>query len=177
MKCFSDQIAESEWDKRGIPAAFCEGVHIESLRAVLAQDILPALRLHEFFQVDVERVVEDFKKHCSDKKKDYEEQHDDLHIQQDPLYRRFGSTVDLDLAVNLFYLKYINGLPEQEQIEKSAELLRCKLSALNQEKFVESLGVIDSILNATMGHVNYERVDSGGLRVPLVSKDKPLTTK
>lgn len=100
-----------------------------------------------------------------------------MRIIQDPLYRRFGSTVDLDLAVNLFYSKYINGHPEQEQIENSAELLRCKLEALNQVKSLESLGHIDSILNATMGHVAYERVSLDGLRVPLVEKHKPLTTK
>lgn len=170
-------MAESKWDTRGIPVAFCESVHVESLRAALAQEVLPKLHLHEFFQVNVEQILDDFKKHCSANEKGFEDKHGDLYIVQDPLYRRFGSTVDLDLAVNSFYTKYINGLPESEQVDKSAELLRCKLDSLNQEKFIESLDIIDSILNATMGHVFYERVDMNGPRVTLVEKHQPLTTK
>lgn len=175
LKIFSDEVSESKWDT--IPAVFYEPAHVEAMRAALAQEVLPKLRIHEFFQVDVDKIVEDFKKHCSGKFNEVEGHDSDLHIEQDELYRRFGSTVNLDLAAHVYYTKYINGLPATEQIEKSAELLRCKLNALNHDKFNESLGIIDSILNATMGHVNYERVDSNGPRVPLVQKDHPLTTK
>jgi glycogen debranching enzyme len=147
------------------------------LRGVLASEVLPKLRLHEFFQVNVEKIVEEFKKHCRGKEKGIESKSGDLFVQQDPLYRRFGSTVDLDLAVNLFYSKYVNGLPEEEQIERSAELLICKLHAINHDKYNESLGHIDAILNATMGHVFYERVDGNGPRIPRVDKNKTLTTK
>lgn len=64
LKLFSDDVAESKWAKHGVPVDFCESVHVEALCAVLAQEVLPELRLHEFFQIDVEKVVSEFKKHC-----------------------------------------------------------------------------------------------------------------
>jgi glycogen debranching enzyme len=174
LKIFSDQVAESEWEKFGIPALFCENAHVESLRNVLAQEVLPKLKLHEFFQVDVEKVLKDFKEHCLVKKNSSENDARDLCIQQDKWYRRFGSTIDLDIAVNMFYSKY--DVSESDQVDTSAELLRCKLDALNQEKYLQSLDIIDSILNATMGHVFYERVNMNGPRIAKVEKEHPLTT-
>lgn len=61
--------------------------------------------------------------------------------------------------------------------ESGVELLRCKLEMLNQKKYLESLDIIDSILNATVGHILYERVDMDGLRIPIVDKHRPLTNK
>jgi glycogen debranching enzyme len=162
LKLFSDEISESKWEHQGIQADFCEQIHLEAYRAVLAQEILPKLRLHEFYQLDVDRTVDQFKEHCL--KNNAKGKDGPLEIIQDPLYRRFGSTIDLDVAVNLFNADGV-------------ELFRSNLEELNEEKLADTSGHLEAIINASLGHVHYERISKEGPRKSLIDKDTPLTAK
>ncbi|KAI6226176.1 Glycogen debrancher [Aphelenchoides fujianensis] len=158
LRQLSDEIGASEWDKRGLPVMFCEQVHLESLRNVLLTDVLPKLKLHEFLQVDVDRVVEEFKQKAKSSKGPSEGS-GDVEIVQDPEYRRFGSTRG-----------------RQERGRERPTAFRNHLHVLNQRKFEESMDILHSIVNATLGHVHYERVAPHGPRVPLIDAEHPLTT-
>ncbi|KAI6179311.1 Glycogen debrancher [Aphelenchoides besseyi] len=170
LRLFSDEIASSEWDKRGVPPMLSESVHVDSLRNVLLTDVLPKLRLHEFLQIDTDRVVEEFKQKsgCKSSQGDSE-----VHVVQDPEWRRFGSSIDFEAAIRKFCGS--NGCNGQNN-DAAAENLRNHLNWLNQQKYEESMDITYAIVNATLGHVHYERVDGNGPRLPIIDSVHPLTT-
>ncbi|CAD5212798.1 unnamed protein product [Bursaphelenchus okinawaensis] len=175
LRLFSDEIGENKWADRGIPAELNAGHHLEAVRHALYTEVLPKIRIEEFFQVDVNSVLEAFKERVKSNKPKEQMSDRPLEIMQDKDYKRFGSSVDIELAYSLFY-KEIDGLNEEDRLNRCVEDLRQALEGLNQNKKNEAQGHIDAIVNATMGHVGYERVDGHGPRVPKVTPDKPLTT-
>lgn len=84
-----------------------------------------------------------------------------LEVIQDPEYRRLGSTINFEIAASLY---------------DNADDFRYALEGLNEQKANEFENDVDSIVNATLGHVRYERVDGHGPKVPKITEEKPLTT-
>ena len=101
---FSREVVEGKWVR---PEVENEGdIHNICLR--LLDTVLPGARLWEYFSVDVEAVVEEFRtavyrlnggSHPRPEGKR-------LQIIQDKLYRRLSSTVDMDLALELFNIDW-----------------------------------------------------------------------
>ncbi|CAD5217959.1 unnamed protein product [Bursaphelenchus xylophilus] len=174
LRLFSEEIAENKWEDRGIPAEFNSGEHLQALRNALLTQVLPEVRLEEFFQVDVTKIIDEFQQHV---KNNTNSAVCDcpLALIQDPEFKRFGSTIDFQLASNIFN-NDIPNLSEEQRLAKNVDDLRNALEALNENKRKEVQGHIEAIVNATLGHVAYERVDGHGLRVPRVTKERPLTT-
>ncbi|KAH9488900.1 hypothetical protein Btru_058327, partial [Bulinus truncatus] len=59
-------------------------------------------RIHEFFCVDVEHIVKEFEKAFETRAGMVNRTENQLTIVQDPEYRRFKSTIDMDLALKLY---------------------------------------------------------------------------
>lgn len=75
------------------------------IRALLKDELLPNLKIQEVFLVNVDELVDNFSKLVDAGQKPNLENLDDpdLKIIQDPTYRRFKSTVDLNLAVKMHF--------------------------------------------------------------------------
>ena len=67
--------------------------------------IVPSLKLHEFFMVDVDQTIANFKDGLSAKKDQRSPavEFGDIKIIQDPLYRRNKSTIDLEKTFSLYF--------------------------------------------------------------------------
>uniref|UniRef100_A0A0M3HKT5 HDGE_amylase domain-containing protein n=1 Tax=Ascaris lumbricoides TaxID=6252 RepID=A0A0M3HKT5_ASCLU len=57
---FSHEIAAGKWTDRGLPPIIENESHIAALRTILTEEIVPRARLSEFFQIDVEKTVQQF---------------------------------------------------------------------------------------------------------------------
>ncbi|KAJ7408776.1 hypothetical protein WISP_118700 [Willisornis vidua] len=96
-------VADGKCIAKGVPPLIENDQHLNCLRKIICEDIYPKIRLWEFFQVDVNKAVQQFKTLLSQGKmstKSDPNQH--LQILQDPDYRRFGCTVDMNIALATF---------------------------------------------------------------------------
>uniref|UniRef100_A0A915IB28 Glycogen debranching enzyme n=1 Tax=Romanomermis culicivorax TaxID=13658 RepID=A0A915IB28_ROMCU len=103
---FGRQVAENFYENRGLPALITTEDHLNAMRSILRDEILPPYKFSEFFQLNVDRIKSEF----IPKLDNYHDQNSDqssagmksLEILQDKEFRRLNSTIDFDLALRLF---------------------------------------------------------------------------
>lgn len=143
--------------------------------------IFPSIRLHEFFQVNVEKLTKQFREELN-KESVLNLQIEELDIQiiQDSEYQRFGSTIDIEKSVLLFNVKLLqlrNTLTKESFITKCCEEFSTFLHRRNSEMEVKAQSYCQAAINAILGHVRYERVTKYGPRCGEISSNSPLVTK
>ena len=108
LAAFSREIAEGKWENMGIRPVIEHQGDIHNVCSRLLDTVLPQARLWEYSNVDVEVLVEEFRtavyrlnggNHPRPEGKR-------LNIVQDKMYRRLGSSFDLDLALELFNIDW-----------------------------------------------------------------------
>ena len=101
---FSCEIAERQWVQRGIHPEIRHEGDVSNIRDRLLDTILPQAQLWQYFSVDVEKIVSNFRAavyHLNGGS--HPRPHGkSLSIVQDPKYKRLGCTVDMELALELF---------------------------------------------------------------------------
>uniref|UniRef100_A0A8L8K969 Amylo-alpha-1,6-glucosidase n=1 Tax=Heligmosomoides polygyrus TaxID=6339 RepID=A0A8L8K969_HELPZ len=98
---FGKEVGEGKWASRGVPNVVDSVHHTNAIEYILRTEVLPKINLHEFFQVDIEQLVQKFEELAkegasSDPLDEY------LPITHDPEWRRFGSSVDWSKAMRIF---------------------------------------------------------------------------
>uniref|UniRef100_A0A4W6G5M0 Glycogen debranching enzyme n=1 Tax=Lates calcarifer TaxID=8187 RepID=A0A4W6G5M0_LATCA len=127
------RVAEGRYKDKGLPADITNESHLNAIRSVLWQDVYPQIKLWEFFQVKVEDAVEQFRILLRNgTKPDHSKTggKKGLKIIQDPQYRRYGNTVDMDSALETF----VPHSSSPQHIEECCGWLRQKLNELNDEQ-------------------------------------------
>ncbi|XP_035698387.1 glycogen debranching enzyme-like isoform X2 [Branchiostoma floridae] len=61
---FSAQVADGQWEGQGVPANITNDGHIRAMERILLEQVLPELKLWEFYCADVEDLVQQFKEAC-----------------------------------------------------------------------------------------------------------------
>ena len=106
LKKFSDEIAAGEWVDRGIDSTVTSEGDISAIVFHLMDTVLPAANLWEYFCVDVDIIVKEFQENLCKVKLSGDQsgfpRNRPLDIIQDPEYRRYGSRIDGDIAMELF---------------------------------------------------------------------------
>ncbi|KAM9238355.1 glycogen debranching enzyme isoform 3-T3 [Leptosomus discolor] len=100
---FTCMVADGKYIAKGVPPLIENDQHLNCIRKIIWEDIYPKIKLWEFFQVDVNKAVQQFRTLLTQGKmstKSDPNQH--LQIVQDPDYRRFGCTVDMNIALATF---------------------------------------------------------------------------
>uniref|UniRef100_A0A915CSE8 Glycogen debranching enzyme n=1 Tax=Ditylenchus dipsaci TaxID=166011 RepID=A0A915CSE8_9BILA len=160
LQHFSKEIGESKWEHKGLPAFIDSESHLLALRRILESEVFPSIRLHEFFQVDVDKTVQDFKQKASGSAAcENLSDSSSVTVMPDLQYRRFGASVDLDQALKVFNKPRSDASSEEDRLEKCSSEFRYHLENLNEEAVKIALDHCYAGINATMGHVAYERVD------------------
>ncbi|XP_036376850.1 glycogen debranching enzyme-like isoform X2 [Megalops cyprinoides] len=167
-------VADGKCKDRGLPALIQNEQHLNSIRGILWQDIYPSIKLWEFFQVNVDKTVEQFKKLLesgSKVVKTGEKQH--LRIIQDPQYRRFGCTVDMNTALETF----IPNGNSPSAIQECCNWLRRRLEELNGAWYKEMHYHQEQAVNCIVGTVVYERLADHGPKLGPITRKDPLVTR
>ncbi|KAL3209220.1 hypothetical protein MRX96_009220 [Rhipicephalus microplus] len=105
IHCFSLEISTGKWASEGIPASITREEHLDALRRVFDLNWLPLMQLHEFFTINVDGLVDTFRKKIIDKGQPNSGPIPDggsLKILRDPEYRRNSSTIDMKNALQIF---------------------------------------------------------------------------
>ncbi|KAI3415787.1 Amylo-alpha-1,6-glucosidase [Globodera pallida] len=105
LQQFSREIGEGKWAHEGIPTVIQHDSHLSALRHVLSSKVFPSIRLHEFFQADVESLENEFRSYIltnipsnNNALSDVES----IELISDPNFCRFGCTVNLSQAAVVF---------------------------------------------------------------------------
>ena len=100
---FSREVAEGKWVQQGLQPEIRSEGDIENTKARLRDHVIPRLRLWEFFTVDIELIMGNFRTqvyHLNGGTRPRKEGR--LKIIQDPLYRRLRSSVDPNEVLELY---------------------------------------------------------------------------
>lgn len=170
------EIEEGKWTNKGIPESITEESHLDAIRAAMHGYYLPQVKIPELFLVDVDSLIEEFIKKVKENKISLNTEHKSLEIIQDPEYHRFGSRVDMTIALNNFNIPR-NTENEEERIKICIDDFKRRLEELNNEKrHLIQLHLSSAVENVLSG-VRYQRLDPNGPKLKLVSKKNPLVPK
>ncbi|KAK7068865.1 hypothetical protein SK128_020674, partial [Halocaridina rubra] len=106
---FSKEISEGKWEDRGIPVAIRDEKDVEAIKTAIHSCFLPQVKLHEFYILDVDKMVEEFRHRISGhvpaiSRGKEDPNQEKLVMIQDPQYGRRACKVDMSTAVKLFNL-------------------------------------------------------------------------
>ena len=106
LKRFSDEIAAGDWVDRGINASVTCERDISIIASRLMDTVLPGAKLWEYFCVDVDAIVDEFRQNLYKTKSASKPagipSNKSLEIIQDPEYHHLGSSIDGDVAMEIF---------------------------------------------------------------------------
>uniref|UniRef100_A0A4W4E6Z0 Glycogen debranching enzyme n=1 Tax=Electrophorus electricus TaxID=8005 RepID=A0A4W4E6Z0_ELEEL len=165
-------VAEGKHSEEGLPALITEEKQLDTLQGLLWQGIFPRLKLWEFFQVDVGKAVEQFKEMLQAVGPQMTESHK-MKIIQDPQYKRFGNTVDMKMALEMFG-RPTNG-PVAVQV--FCDWFKKALEEVNLECYEEMCKHHEQAVNCIMDVVRYERLAVNGPRLGPVTRTHPLVAR
>ncbi|KAM4623773.1 glycogen debranching enzyme isoform 2-T2 [Polymixia lowei] len=170
------RMADGRYASKGLPADITNDGHLNAIRSVLWQDVYPQIRLWEFFQVNVDNTVEQFRNLLKNGTKPDPKKSGGkpgLRIIQDPSYRRYGNKVDMDSALETF----VPHSSSPEHIEECCGWLRQKLNEMNGEQYHIVHQHQEQAANCIVGNVVYERLADHGPKLGPVSRKNPLVTR
>ncbi|KAM4895919.1 glycogen debranching enzyme isoform 2-T3 [Sylvia borin] len=167
-------VADGKCIAKGVPPLIENDQHLNCLRKIIYEDIYPKIKLWEFFQVDVNKAVQQFKTLLTQGKmgtKSDPNQH--LQILQDPDYRRLGCTVDMNIALATF-IPHSNG---PAAIEECCNWFRKRIEELNAEQYRQTSHHQEQAVNCLVGTVVYERIACNGPKLGPITRKHPLVTR
>ncbi|XP_071756275.1 glycogen debranching enzyme-like [Centroberyx gerrardi] len=171
----SCEVADGKYLEQGVPALIQNEQHIHALRGVLWQQVFSRLRLWEFLQVNVDKAVEQFSKLLqagSNAVRSSPEGNRQLKMVQDPQYRRFGNTVDMNSALDTFRPHS----KSPSDIQECCKLFKRRLEELNLEQYKAMNYHAEQATNCIVGTVVYERLADQGPKLGPVTRKDPFVT-
>ncbi|KJH49784.1 glycogen debranching enzyme [Dictyocaulus viviparus] len=165
---FGKEVSNGKWASRGVPEVVNTVHHTNAIEYILRTEVLPKVRLHEFFQLNVEENVKKFedlaKEGASSELLD-----EFLPIEQDPEWKRFGCSVNWSKAMKIFNR---NSSEESIRFTSSRDFKPCSVTSAGKQ----SWQILMVGLRAVMGHIVYQRIAEKGPKLGAVTSKHPLTT-
>lgn len=175
LNSVSRNVALGELHSKGIPPVLETEDHLNALKYYLITEAFPAMKLEEFYSIDVQKFVAQFQDilHRTEpsKRNDVSEV---LNIIQDPHFRRLQSTIDLDLAYTLFNIYRVDCYDEDTRRRRCAEAFKNHLDELNLKIKKEIDCHLSAAVEACVASVRYFRIDEKGPRKKEISDADPL---
>jgi len=174
------EISEGKWEDSMIPRIIREEKQLEAIKNALHSHFLPQIKLHEFYTIDVDRTVEEFRRRISGNAPTTNNYYDryaedlsasQLTIIQDPQFGRKTSTVNMNLAMRLFNQNRSDCMDEEDRILKCTSDLRRSLEDLNQKRTSEIQAHLIKAVDCCLGTIRYQRLDPDG---PILSEVSPV---
>ncbi|XP_064477462.1 glycogen debranching enzyme-like isoform X2 [Ornithodoros turicata] len=180
IQYMSIEISEGKWTARGIPPSITEEAHLEALRRALYNTVLPPLELHEFYVVDIDAIVEKFRRlvKTGGRPEIGPLPKASLKIIPDPELRRNMSTIEMDVALKRFNRNWEAGAADApQQIERCCAELRSCLFQLNDAAKQVLLNHLHAAVENVVKGVRYLRVQEDGPKKQDVSPENPLVSR
>ncbi|KRX81716.1 Glycogen debranching enzyme, partial [Trichinella sp. T6] len=164
---FGRLVANGKFEASGLPSkSRWDNEHLENLRHMLLNDILPPARFHEFFQVNIDKEVQQFADEIAELNKPSDvvlKTEQCLRILQDPNYRRLNCTLDSHALALLLFNRAVDGCSDEKERQRiCVENFRRAVKDLNDNAARDCWNHLHVAVNALIGHVSYQRVQDHG---------------
>lgn len=161
----------------GVPAVIENEDHIQALKHQLTSNYFTKLRLHEFYQVDVQKHFAAFTDamRTSDPFKS-DESVSELKFVTNKDYRRFNVTVDLDESLRIYNIFRTDCFDNDSRMKKCSELFHNALSEYNNRIKAEIDGILSYAAENAIAGARYERVQHDGPKFRTIEWKYPLFT-
>lgn len=166
-------IVNGRWQSAGLGTEIDSEEHLSKIRHILLDVYLKEAKIEEMFMLDVEGIVEEFKKLLENKKST---EHGStvvgqIRVLQDALYRRNKSQIDMDDALALYERTED---VSSKWIEITCNDLRSRLNAKNGEIAAEIISHLHAAVSNVLSAIRYERLQWDGPKIKLLSREHPL---
>ncbi|XP_072500200.1 glycogen debranching enzyme isoform X2 [Notamacropus eugenii] len=172
----SCDVSEGKYKEKGLPALIENDQQMNCIRKIVWEDIYPKIQLWEFFQVDVNKAVQQFRALLIQENRKTVRKSDPkqlLKIIQDPEYKRLGCTVDMNIALSTF-IPHNSG---PAAIDECCNWFRKRIEELNAERLRQMNYHQEQAVNCILGNVFYERLAGHGPKLGPVTRKHPLVTR
>lgn len=174
----SIEVGQGKWKAEGVPPDITREEHLDALRRVINLSWLPVMALHEFYTINVDTLVDTFRRKVIDRGSPCSGPVPDegnLRILHDPEFRRNGCSVDMDKALRIFNRNWEPSHHDApDQIDRCCGELRRHLEHLNGVAW----NLLHSHLQAAVENVirgcRYLRLQEDGPKKTAVSRTQPL---
>ncbi|VVC27660.1 Hypothetical protein CINCED_3A023505 [Cinara cedri] len=177
---FTVEVSKGIWEFSGVPAVIDREEHLGSIRHALLTKVLPKVKIHELFQLNVDQIVT----HFQDKVRagppplvHKSECNEELKLIPDPEFRRLSATIDIDKALKLYNVYRSDCFDEDTRLQRCSFELKLKLEALNDSMFDEVQRHLISAVDNCIAGIRYFRVQSDGPKLTKVSISNPLVPR
>ncbi|XP_016521077.1 glycogen debranching enzyme isoform X2 [Poecilia formosa] len=170
------RIADGRYKETGLPSDITNESHLNALRRVFWEDIFPRIKLWEFYQVNVENAVEQFRRLLQNgTKPDHSkaEGNKGIEIIQDLQCYRYGNKVNMDSALETF----VPHSSSPQHIGECCGWLKQKLTEMNEEQYHIIHQHQEQAVNCVVGNIVYERLADHGPKLGPVTRKEPLVTR
>ncbi|RWS09635.1 glycogen debranching enzyme-like isoform X3 [Dinothrombium tinctorium] len=174
-------IIDGKWDEQGLTIEINDEDHLSKLRDILLNHYLPKVKIYEMFLVNVEEVLKEFKPSLEAylaNKLDISTAQKSIVVIQDPEYRRYKSSVDIDSAIKYIVEKISrHDVSNQDWVQNCCNSLKAILEQKNNEITKEINYHLTSGVENVIHATRYERLQPHGPKIKFVSKVHPLVTQ
>ncbi|XP_054161339.1 glycogen debranching enzyme-like [Oppia nitens] len=173
-------IVDDRWKSKGLTTEVNSEDHLNLIRKILHEEYLPILNIHELYLVDIDTTLNEFKefliKYCKTSKpeKPLNDETLKLEIIVDDKYRRFKSTIDLNIALKIVLNEVEFNGDNDQWINWSTDNIRHKLTILNEVMTNEIRHHLSDAIENVIKTARYERIDSWGPKHKIISLKCPL---
>lgn len=177
---FSLEVSKGRWEKDGIPQKITSEQHLNTINHVFRHKVLPTFRLHEFYCVNIEKLLKEFKNAIQQNTTaSYDNPANHISIIQDKEFRRFKCYVDMNLALKLYntdrhHRPGPGALSREDRIAKCCEALMKEVASLNAVKERELQDHLNVAVDNFLGNVRWRFVNPDGPKLGIVTADEPL---
>ncbi|XP_063431014.1 glycogen debranching enzyme-like [Mytilus trossulus] len=170
---FNVEVADGKWKHRGIPIEITTEEHLKIIYEVLSKEVFPMQKLHEFYSIDVEECLKQFK-YAIEENRFISSSRPVLEIIQDKEFRRNKCSIDLDTALRLYNTDRPGVQSRQERIDVCSKVLRHRLDELATEKENMVINHIGKALENFIANARYRYVTGDGPKLGKVTAKEPL---
>ncbi|ESO94506.1 hypothetical protein LOTGIDRAFT_215487 [Lottia gigantea] len=170
---FSLQVAEGKWKDQGIPSVVDSEGQLQIMKEVLLSEVFPHFKLHEFYTVSEENILKSFRSKIEENV-NVTTNDTEVNIKQDKLYRRLGSTVDMNTVLYFYNTDRPGVANGTDRINQCCITLREKIQQLNQNKINEVNEHIRVAVDNFLANVRWRFLAGDGPKVGQVTEEEPL---
>uniref|UniRef100_A0A1I7XD66 Glycogen debranching enzyme n=1 Tax=Heterorhabditis bacteriophora TaxID=37862 RepID=A0A1I7XD66_HETBA len=165
---FGREVGSNKWTNYGIPSTIDSIDHVNVfLNFIISFKYIMLIFRHFILRINLNINIGGATSNCLN---------NTLTIEQDPEWKRFGCTIDWEVALEVFNIVRNDTLCEDDRLLKCSASFRQHLEKLNIEGEKRAWDILLGGLSAVMGHIEYERVAPHGPKKGAVTVDEPLTT-
>ncbi|KAL3268401.1 hypothetical protein HHI36_007517 [Cryptolaemus montrouzieri] len=172
---FSMDVKNGMYESKGIPSLVETEDHLNAIRYHLSEGVLRELKIQELLICDVNKYVSVFLNMARQNQPQNEAKVGvELKIIQDPEYRRLASSVDMDLAMQIYNIYRPDCFDEDARLRKCCEIFKQKLDSLNQEITNRLQDHLNKAVDNVVAGIRYWRVQGDGPKITEITIQNPL---